>query len=270
MRIPITMCHGVSWQPRPKKTRAHLNRLSAERFTEYFCIASEMGFNSISYEDLARWRAGKSALPERPIMFDFDHPDWSIGKVIEPIMSEFGYKGNLFVNTSPMEKIENPYYMKWDDLQRLVELGWHIGAHTHNHYDLDYLARRDPSGEAIQEQIETCDEMIFAHLGLKPRDFAYTSTTWSQVAEDRVRERYRFARLWIIGSDYRTDKGPIRFADLVGADGDDEIDGGPPYASRYITECSDAFRLPSMELEYLIFEYDAYRRYLEGALLPQP
>jgi peptidoglycan/xylan/chitin deacetylase (PgdA/CDA1 family) len=266
LRIPITMCHGISWQPRPKKVRGQLNRLTAERFETYFRIASEMGFHSISYHDLARWRSGKSGLPDRPIMFDFDHPDWSIGKVIEPIMSQFGYKGNLFVNTSPMEKIDNPYYMKWEDINRLVDLGWHIGAHTHNHYALDYLSRKDPSGSAIREQLEMCDEMIFKHLGINPRDFAYTGTTWSQVAEDEVRKRYRFARLWIICSHYTTDKGQVRYAELVGADGDDEVDGGPPYPVRYITEKADPFKLPSMELEHLIFEFDSFRRYLEGAL----
>ena len=118
----------------------------------------------------------------------------------------------------------------------------------------------------IREQLEMCDEMLLAHLGIKPRDFAYTSTTWSQVAEDQVRKRYRFARLWIIGPHYNTDKGQVRYAELVGADGDDEIDGGPPYSVRYITERTDAFKLPSMELEHLIFEFDAFRRYLEGAL----
>ena len=58
----------------------------------------------------------------------------------------------------------------------------------------------------------------------------------------------------------------MRFADLVGAAGEDEIDGGPPHAARYITEDSDPLRLPSMELEHFIFEYDDFRRYLEGAL----
>jgi peptidoglycan/xylan/chitin deacetylase (PgdA/CDA1 family) len=264
------MCHGVTWQPRPKKVRATLNRLTSKRFETYFQIASDMGFQSISYDDLAQWRAGERALPKRPVMFDFDHPDWSIGRVIQPIMERFGYRGNLFVNTSPMEKVENPYYMKWDDLARLVESGWHIGAHTHRHYDLDYLARKDPSGNLIREELEKCDEMIRSHLGIVPKDFAYTSTTWSQVAENEVRKRYRFARLWIIGTHYQTDKGKVRYAELVGAPGDDEEDGGPPYAVRYITKNTEPFKLPSMELEYLIFGFDAYRNYLEGALEATP
>jgi hypothetical protein len=49
------MCHGVSWQPKPKQERPYTNRLTAERFEKYFQIASELGFQSISYEDLAKW-----------------------------------------------------------------------------------------------------------------------------------------------------------------------------------------------------------------------
>jgi peptidoglycan/xylan/chitin deacetylase (PgdA/CDA1 family) len=145
--------------------------------------------------------------------------------------------------------------------------GWHIGAHTHNHYDLAYLARKDPSGSAIRSQLEICDELIERHLGIKPQDFAYTSTTWSVIAEREVANRYRFARLWIIGQRYQTDQGPIRYADLVGASGQDEYDGGPPFSARYITERTDPLKLPSMELEHLIFESDTYKRYLEGALV---
>ena len=47
-----------------------------------------------------------------------------------------------------------------------------------------------------------------------------------------------------------------------------ESDGGPPFAARYITKQSHPYRLPSMELEYLIYEYDAFRSYLLGALDP--
>ena len=43
-------------------------------------------------------------------------------------------------------------------------------------------------------------------------------------------------------------------------------DGGPPFAARYITKDSLPYKLPSMEFEYLIYEYDAFKKYLEGAL----
>jgi len=264
MRIPITMSHGTSWQP--YKVKHQKNLLTAARFERYFGIAAELGFQSISYDDLAKWRNGAGDLPQRPIMFDFDHPDWSIGKLIWPIMRRFGFRGNLFVNASPMEKTENPYYMKWDELEALLADGWHIGAHTYRHYGMDYLAKKDPSGGMIREELQKCDEMLTENLGIIPKDFAFTSTTWSQVAEDEVKKRYRFGRLWVIGSHYDTENGRMRFADLVGVSGADESDGGPPSGARYITKQSHSYRLPSMDLENLIYEYDAFHSYLEGAI----
>ena len=53
----------------------------------------------------------------------------------------------------------------------------------------------------------------------------------------------------------------------MGVDGEDETDGGPPIAARYITADSPAYRLPSMEFQApLIHEASAFRAYLEGAL----
>ena len=65
-----------------------------------------------------------------------------------------------------------------------------------------------------------------------------------------------------------TETGPRRFADLAGIAGEDDPDGGPPLAARYVTASTDPHRLPSMDFEYLVHDLDAFRRYLEGALDP--
>jgi len=260
MRIPITMCHGTNWRRQPPLDARHLEG--------HFRIASELGFRSIAYNGLADWRTGRAKLPDRSIMFDFDHPAGSIRRQIWPIMREFGFTGNLFVNTSPMEKkYPTGENMTWDEIRELMNAGWNIGSHMHNHYNMSYLARKDPSGALIREQLEKCDGILKQHLGIDSKDFAYTSTTWSRVAEDEVKKRYRFGRLWIIGAHYDTDEGRIRYADLVGVPDPDEEDGGPPFAARYITEDGHPYRLPSMEFEYLIYEHRAFRGYLEGALI---
>jgi len=231
--------------------------------------AREDSDHSISYDDLADWRNGNAALPERPIMFDFDHPAKSIRHTIWPIMQRSAFKGNLFINTGPMEKTGDDRWMTWEEIKELMAAGWHIGSHMHTHYNLSYLAKKDPAGALIREQLEKCDGILRKHLGIVSRDFAYTSTTWSSVAENEVKKRYRFARLWITGADYHTDTGPIRYADLVGAPGADEQDGGPPFAARYITQDTPHYKLPAMEFEFLIYEHNAFRRYLEGALVTE-
>lgn len=262
MRIPVTICHGTSWRPEPK----HLN---ARRFELYFRIAAEYGFRSVTYHHLASWRDG-AALPDRPVMFDFDHPMRSTHRVIWPLMQRHGFVGTLFVNTSWMEKAgTDDRYMTWDEIAELRDAGWEIGAHMHQHFNLAYLARRDPSGALIRAQMLLGDRLLSEHAGVVPRVFAYTGTTFSLVAEAEARQRYRFARLWITGADYETDRGSLRFADLAGVAGTDEDDGGPPVAARYVTEETNPYRLPAMELQGLIYEEPAFRRYLEGAL-PTP
>ena len=84
MRIPITMCHGL-----------HPPHLTAEHFKRLVSIAANMGFESVNYDQLAQWRAGRDKLPAKPIMFDFDHPEKTIGFEIKDILANYGFKGNL-------------------------------------------------------------------------------------------------------------------------------------------------------------------------------
>ena len=120
----------------------------------------------------------------------------------------------------------------------------------------------------LQWELETCDAALEKHLGVKPRDFAFTGTSWSSVAEQKVMGRYRFGRLWIVGAEYQADGKAIRYADLVGVPGADEGDGGPPHDARYITRDSNPYRLPSMEIQRpLIYSPAAFRAYLERALV---
>lgn len=267
MRIPITMCHGVNPRREPP--------LDAEHFATYFRLAAELGFTSISYDDLAAWRTGQAELPARPILFDFDHPSRSIRDAILPIMERFGFRGNLFINTKPLEDMyaggapddQSRPWMTWEEIRGLMAAGWHIGAHTHSHPNLSELSLADPTGERLREELARCDEMLELELGVQPKDFAFTGTSWSSAAEAEVKQRYRSGRLWIVGAMYEADGHPIRYAELVGVEGADEADGGPPAAARYITRDSNPYRLPSMELERLIYDYGAYRRYLEGALI---
>jgi peptidoglycan/xylan/chitin deacetylase (PgdA/CDA1 family) len=260
MRIPITMIHGFD-----------------PNFETWMSTAAEMGFQSVSYDDLSAWRFGEGApLPVRPIMIDFDHPASSIRYGCFEMLNRYGFRGNLFINTGHLDDLYSQPIpppaeretMTWEEIGELLAAGWHLGAHTVTHPNLSELALKDPTGDKLRWELEHCDEALEKHLGVKPRDFAFTGTSWSGLAEQEVKKRYRFGRLWIVGSEYQADGKTIRYADLVGVPGEDEQDGGPPYAARYITERSDPYRLPSMELQRLLAEPAAFRRYLEMALEP--
>ena len=265
MRIPITMCHGISEGGDKPLTADHLDRLMG--------IAAELGFQSVSYDDLAAWRDGACDLPGHPIMLDFDHPARSMRHGVMDVLARYGYCGNLFINTAPLEQMyaaplppdDQRGTMTWEEIGELMAAGWLIGAHTHSHPNLSALSVEDPTGGKLREELEKNDEMLQANLGVTPRDFAFTGTSWSSAAEREVAKRYRFGRLWIVGSTYNADGQETRYADLVGVPGPDEADGGPPAAARYITGDTDPYRLPSMELQALIHSPEAFRAYLEGA-----
>ena len=267
VRIPITMCHGINPNGDYPLTAEHLEKLVK--------IAAEMNFSSINYDQLSQWFRGEGKLPSRPIMFDFDHPVKSMRYEMHDVLAKYGYSGNLFINTGPLDELYSksmppPHLreiMTFEEIGQLMESGWHIGAHTVTHPNLSQLSLEDPSGEKLRAELEQCDETLKKHLGITPQDFAFTGTSWSQIAEREVKRRYRFGRLWIVGTEYQVDGETMRYADLVGVDGLDEADGGPPMAARYITKNSHPYRLPSMEIQRsLIYAPDAFRRYLEGAL----
>ena len=153
------MCHGTSAKS--------MNRpLTCDHFALLMRIPAEMGFESIGYDQLEAWRAGDSKLPQRPVMFDFDHAVPSIRDEVLPILAEHGFKGNLFIDTG--RPAHDKSAMSWDKIHEIVDAGWGIGAHTVTHPNLSDLNKEDPTGEKIRRELQQCDVTIHEHLGVCP------------------------------------------------------------------------------------------------------
>jgi peptidoglycan/xylan/chitin deacetylase (PgdA/CDA1 family) len=268
LKIPITVCHGTTskWAEYPL-TPEHL---------------SEIGFESIKYDQLEALtdgaEPGTGDIPKQPIMFDFDHADKTMLTEVQPLLADYGYSGTLFFHTGVMDDPRlASKVMTWDEIAQLMELGWGIGGHTVSHPNLSRLSYTDPDGDLIEQELRTADAEIERKLGEKPKDFAYTGATWSSIAEQKVKLRYRFGRLWIPDNFCLADGRRTVVAELMGigrgeADKDQEADGGPVQAARYITVDksilqNNRYRLPAMEIcSGLMNELDQYRNYLHGAL----
>lgn len=270
LRIPITMCHGVT------------DTLGIDKFQAFFNIAKNHNFKSISYDQLYMWLQGSIELPNRPVIFDFDHPVISIYRDIFPIMNEVGFTGNLFVNTGPMidmysqekDKAQGRELMTWNELGMLMNAGWTIGGHTHTHPDLYNLALKDPSGDKIAAEMELNNRILEENLGFSPKYFAYAGESFSTLAEEEAKKRYRLARLWITDENYLVNGELMPFSEFVQVYGNAEKDGGPPFQSRYVTKASNPYRLPSMELDRcentrmkgLVYEEANFEKYLIDSL----
>ena len=153
-------------------------------------------------------------------------------------------------------------------LDALMRVASEMGFTSIN-YD-QYAAWREGTGTLPERPVLIDFDHPIKNMRYETHDtlakYGFTGTSWSSIAEAEVKKRFRFGRLWIIGSEYKADGRTIRYADLVGVPGEDEADGGPPMAARYATKETDPYRLPSMEFQHIMYEPDDFRRYLEGAL----
>ena len=257
MKIPITVCHGAN------------DHLTVERFSQLVGMASELGFTAINYDQLYSWLTEEGELPNKPIVFDFDHPVLSTYESFFPVLQAHGFVGNLFVNTGCLDEVSDAAYASWSQVAELAQAGWTIGAHTHTHPNLSVLLAEDPTGENLRLEMTKNNQIIQSNLGFEPEYFAFTGAangiTWSDVAEKQARNHYKLGRLWILDSRCEVNGSVARYADFMGSTAADEADGGPPEHLRYITKQTPHFKLPAMELEGLIFEPEAFRRYLVGA-----
>ena len=100
-------------------------------FERHMAYLAENGFTSITPDDLARAARGEQALPDKPVMIQFD--DWFPAQyeLAVPVLDRYGLTGTFFIITS---------YVK-DDADRAkvrdtAGRGHYIGSHSVNHFQL--------------------------------------------------------------------------------------------------------------------------------------
>ena len=131
-----------------------------------------------------------------PIVITFDDGTADFAELAYPVLDRFGLASTLYVATDfidrqvPFPNDGDP--ISWAALADVQSGGLvTIGSHTHTHALLDRL---DPS--AIATELDRADDLIEAHLGHRPRHFAYPkAVAGSTPADAAVRVRYRSAAL---------------------------------------------------------------------------
>lgn len=124
-----------------------------------------------------------------------------------PLLSELGLPFTLYLATEPVETgiplgpSEGAPPLTWDQISDMIGSGLvTVGAHTHRHVDLRYLAANE-----IEMELTRSDELIESRLGIQPVHFAYPWGYWSAEAEPFVRRRYRSA---VLGGTPRPQSAP--------------------------------------------------------------
>ena len=118
---------------------------------------------------------------EKTITVTIDDAYLSFYEVGLPIFEKYQVPVTLFLNT---ENVGGFNYMSWDQLRDVLDRGVEIQNHSHTHSSFSTLDE-----EAIINEIETSQSLIFANLNITPNLFAFPFGESSDMAQ-KVIERY--------------------------------------------------------------------------------
>lgn len=112
-----------------------------------------------------------------------------------PLLLERSVPFTLYVTTLPIAdpSVARPAALplNWEQLEEMSDSGLAtVGAHTHSHPDLRFLAP-----DVVADELDESNALIHDRLGVEPRHFAYPKGWWSAGAEPEVRKRYTTAVL---------------------------------------------------------------------------
>ena len=118
---------------------------------------------------------------EKTITVTIDDAYLSFYEVGLPIFEKYQVPVTLFLNT---ENVGGFNYMSWDQLRDALDRGVEIQNHSHTHSSFSTLDE-----EAIINEIETSQSLIFANLNITPNLFAFPFGEGSDMAQ-KIIERY--------------------------------------------------------------------------------
>jgi peptidoglycan/xylan/chitin deacetylase (PgdA/CDA1 family) len=154
---------------------------------------SEHGYETVSLQDVARWREGRGELPPKPIVITFDDGDRSVFEHAWPILDRYGFTATFFVVTSKVgESWQGVDNLTWAELRQMHDSGtFDIESHTH---DLHYKVRAQRADtpvfiagangdydfedyrtweDALLDDLGTSRALIRRHIGVAPRFLAW-------------------------------------------------------------------------------------------------
>lgn len=183
--LPIIMYHHIS----KKQSALGDYVITPEQFENDIKYFQELGYTSISVDDLIKFSEGKFTMPEKPIMITFDDGYLSFYEYAFPILKKYNVKAVLSIvgrytdlYSECDDRNVNYAHVTWDNVKELVKSGLvEIENHT---YDLHTLNERKGStikaGESedcykqmLSSDIKTLQEKIKSATGKTPLAFTY-------------------------------------------------------------------------------------------------
>jgi len=207
--MPVVMYHRFIQSESEKGV--HGTYLHIDMFEKHLKLLKRMGFESLTFEDLAEHKVIRRLDPgKRYIMITVDDGYADNYHLMLPLLKKYGFKAVVYIVTGEsfnrwdVENEDNPEnqvaLMSAEQIKVLAESGnIEIGGHTMTHPKLDALSRNDQYNEIISNKQQLEDL-----LGKPLTSFAYPFGLHNEDSKDIVKDTgYQFA--------VATNSGPLSF-----------------------------------------------------------
>ena len=169
-RIPILLYHSVG-----DDTSGPLGPYTASvtDFRDQMAWVADQGYNTLTVAEYAAALAGRRSLPERPLLITFDDGLADFVHHALPVLRLHGHACTMFVTTAatwrrrPRALAGRPT-MSWAQVAALPAGGVEVGAHGHEHLQLDLL-----SSPRVRAELRTCKDLLEQEVQQEITSFAY-------------------------------------------------------------------------------------------------
>jgi peptidoglycan/xylan/chitin deacetylase (PgdA/CDA1 family) len=182
LKVPILMYHYIS-QPPDDADEYRLDlSTTPDNFRAQLQFLVDNGYETIDLYDLSLAIVDKIDLPEKPVIITLDDGYRDNYEYAFPILEEFGFEATFFVVTEFVDQ-GNSNYMDWAMIEEMAKAGNRIEPHSKTHPD---LTRHDR--DFVIWEVLGSAETISAHVGYRPRYFAYPGGRYDDDVKELVAE----------------------------------------------------------------------------------
>lgn len=155
--------------------------VSPENFYAQMNYLKQNGFTTITMDDFNKWRDGDFIMPEKPVILTFDDGFTTVYTNAKPIMDSNDFVGSVPVVTRYASFTgNNTGYMRWSEINSLVNDGWDIQSHSITHSHLLTLNQSE-----FRYQLQNSKELIKNKTGSNPTSFVFpfheSNATYTQI-----------------------------------------------------------------------------------------
>ena len=137
--VTVLAYHKVSNAP-------SIYSIDPDLFERQMSYLAGNGYSSISLPYLAEALAGKTPLPDKSIIITFDDGYEDNYLTALPIMEKYGMRAAVFI---AVDKVSQPGYMSWDQINAMQAKGVDIGSHSMSHPALTDISPSEQTKEIL-------------------------------------------------------------------------------------------------------------------------